>query len=462
MKKLRRLMAMMVAGLIIGTGMVPALAGNEDAPAEIMDEVRGILKRDYVRELTLEQLKKPTIDEILQGQNDPYTVYMTAEQYKEFVDGIESEFSGIGVYVAMEEGGMRITEPIEGSPAIKSGLRAGDLIIEANGYSLAGAVYEEAAAKTMGEAGTTVVLKIKRDDNIFDVKVTRARVHVPEIKSEVIDGHIGYVDINSFGNETGGRFKKAVDDLKSKNVDSWIFDLRSNGGGYLTTARILAGYFIDTQKAVVVKNRFREDSETGIDIGDIGNGKVIFLINPYSASASEVLSGALKDYEKASFLGNLSFGKGSVQVMYPLSNGDFIKVTIDNFYSPEENVINHVGIEPDLNTFGFDALETAKMLLSGDSHDVKDLKYKIGPQEFYIDDRALENEDVKKMYEDLFKDENLSFEEKSKLLTIKDRWLKAKFQDDEEAMAKWHGEAEALRRANGFSGGHDGEAVISN
>lgn len=447
MNKLKKFMVMMMAGLMVVTSTVPVWAANEDAPKEMMGEIRNILKNAYVKDIPPEQMKKDTIDEILAGFRDPYTVYMTAEQHKEFIDGIESEFSGIGVYIAMEAGGMRITEPIENSPALKAGLKTGDLIIAADEHSLVGTVYEEAAAKTMGEPGTKVMLTVDRDGEIFKVEVTRAKVHVPEIKKEIIDGHIGYIDINTFGNETPARFKDAVNELNNANVDSWIFDLRSNGGGYLWAARVLLGYFIDDQKAVVVKNRFREDSETGIDLGDVGTGNIIFLINPYSASASEVLSGALKDYEKASFLGTLSFGKGSVQTMYQLSNGDMIKVTIDNFYSPEKNVINHVGIEPDLNTHGFDALEVAKMLYSGNEFDEKDLSYKIGPQTFYIDDEMLKDPEINKMYETFFKDPKLSYTDKTKIETLKDRWIRAKLEDNEELMTKWHNEAEAIRNA---------------
>jgi carboxyl-terminal processing protease len=452
MNKAKKLIAMLLAGTMVVSAGAPVFAANEDAPPEMMGEIRNILKQAYVEEIPEEKLAKSTIDEILEGYQDPYTVYQTREQYEDFIDGIENEFSGIGVYIEMIEQGMMITSPIEGSPAKKAGLKEGDIIIGAGGYDLKGASYAEAAAKTMGEPGTKVMLKIKRGEEIFELEVTRAKIQVPEVTHEVLNNHIGYVDINTFGNETPKHFGDAVEALKKENVDSWIFDLRSNGGGYLWAARVLAGYFVDSKKVVVIKGREGESAETGVNLGDIGDGKVIVLINPYSASASEVLSGALKDYQKATFVGNLSFGKGSVQVMYPLSNNDMLKVTIDHFYSPNKNTINHVGVEPDINTRGFDALEVAKMLLSGDSTDMMDPRYKIGPQNFYIDDKLMRNEESFEMYAKLFQDDEFNYIDKTRIETLRDRWVKAKILGNIEDQTKWKNEIEKIRKAKGLEG----------
>lgn len=434
----------MIAALVLGVIGSAAFATNNQG---ILGEVKEILKQDYVVQLTDTQLKAKTIDELLKSLDDPHTTYMKKSVYEDFINGIENTFSGIGVYIEMEKEGIRILEPIEGSPAERVGLQKGDLIIKAKGQALEGLNSDAALALVKGKKGTYVMLTIKRGTTTFDVNVMRDEIHAPIIKSKILEGHIGYIDIDSFGSDTATDFGKAVEKLKKEKVDSWIIDLRSNGGGYLWTARAIAGYFVDTDTVVRVKNKQRETAYSGLDLGDIGQGPVVFLINEYSASASEVLTAAIKDHRKATVLGHISYGKGSVQTGYTLSNGDVLKVTIDHFYSPLGKTINKVGITPDLNTGRANALDVAALLLSGKSTDKKDISYQLGPNKLYIDDAKLQTEAGKRIYKEVFNPEPLTYKQKSEISNIQDKWWKAYGNNDKVLMEKLHDEAEKIRKS---------------
>lgn len=446
-------------GCALGCAFILGSAALATNNSDVLGEVKQVLKEDYVSEITADQLKLKTVDELLKSLNDPYTTYMKKEAYKEFIDGIEQTFSGIGVYIEMEKTGIRILEPIKNSPAESAGLLAGDLIIEAKGKSLEGMSNDEAISLVRGEAGTYVTLKIKRGTSTFDVNVRRENITMPIITTEHLDGHIGYIDVNSFGNDTAIDFGEAIKSLKKDGVDSWIVDLRSNGGGYLWTARAMAGFFIDTDTVVKIKNKTRETEYYGFDFGDIGDAPVVFLINQYSASASEVLAAAIKDHEKATMVGNISFGKGSVQTGYTLSNGDVLKVTIDHFYSPLGNQINHIGITPDLNTGKVDAKEVARLLFSGSEKDKADIKYLLGPNMFYIDDKKIVDKTYGELYRTVFNPEKLDYTQVSELNNLADKWWKAYMVDDKAKMDSIHKEAEKIRQSAGISNGADGSKL---
>ncbi|AET70682.1 C-terminal processing peptidase [Desulfosporosinus orientis DSM 765] len=335
-------------------------------------EIRSLLKTQYVEPVSDEVLNAPTIEAMLEKLGDPHTMYFTPEEYQEFVGSINMSFTGIGIHIEMVPEGVEVLSVVPGSPAEEVGLNSGDVIIRADGESLAGLSSDEAVNILRGPEGSTVRLRVNRGEEMLDLEVTRAEVSEPTVTGEVLDGHIGYLDLNSFGKDTPEEFEAAVNKLADEKVDSWIVDLRNNGGGFLSSALDLAGYFIGPDIAVRIKDRSGDLSPyEAIDHDFTFSQRVIFLINENSASASEILTAAVKDYKKATIVGTTSYGKGSVQSMFPLENGGVLKMTVDHFYSPLGNEIDKVGISPNVVIQQADSLKAAELMLADSTQALK-------------------------------------------------------------------------------------------
>ncbi|MBC2721737.1 S41 family peptidase [Desulfosporosinus sp.] len=348
--------------------MMLSTATTVKASEDVLPEIRSLLRTQYVEVVSKEILNAPTIEEMLERLGDPHTMYFTPEQYQDFLETIDMSFTGIGIHIEMLAEGVKVLSVIAGSPAEEVGLKPGDVIIRADGLSLAGLSSEEAVSLLRGLEGSTVQLHVKRGTETQDLQVTRRAVNEPTVTGQVLSEHIGYLDLNSFGNDTPEEFKTLVDQLKDQNVDSWIVDLRDNGGGYLSSALDLAGFFIGPDVAVQIKDR------TGIlypykvrDPGWIMDQRIIVLINENSASASEILAAAVKDHDKAALVGTTTYGKGTVQSMFPLENGGVLKMTVDHFYSPEGHEIDKVGVSPNVTIQHSDALKAAVLMLTNSS-----------------------------------------------------------------------------------------------
>jgi len=335
------------------------------ASEDVLTEIRSLLQTQYVEPVSSEVLNAPTVEEMLERLGDPHTRYFTPEEYEDFVGSIDMRFTGIGIHIEMLPEGVEVLAVISGSPAEEVGLNPGDVIIRADGQSLAGLSSEEAVSLLRGLEGSTVQLRVKSGTETRDLKVTRRAITEPTVTGKVLGGHIGYLDLNSFGNETPEEFEEAVNFLKSQNVDSWIVDLRDNGGGYLSSALDLAGYFIGPDVAVRIKDR--EGNLFPYKVQDPGwrmNQRIIVLINENSASASEILAAAVKDHDKAILVGTTTYGKGTVQSMFPLENGGVLKMTVDHFYSPQGHEIDKAGVSPNVVLQNADSLKAAELMLS--------------------------------------------------------------------------------------------------
>jgi carboxyl-terminal processing protease len=331
-----------------------------------LTEVRDLIESGYVNSVDNSLLSASSIDEMLNRLGDPYTVYFTAEEYQEFINSMDNTFSGIGVYIEMLPEGVRITSVMSGSPAEEAGLKAEDIIIKAAGQTLAGLSQEMATGLLRGPDGSIVQLTILRGEETIELNVMRRAIEVPTVTGEILNGHIGYIGILSFGATTPAGFEKIVNELKGQGVDSWIIDLRDNPGGYLSSALSLAGFFIGDQTAVQTKDRTGNLTPyPGVKQVTTFTAPVMFLTNEYSASASEILAGVVKDYKKATIIGNRTYGKGSVQSMFSLSDGGVLKMTVAKFYSPFGNEINHIGINPDVKILESDPKRLAELLLDG-------------------------------------------------------------------------------------------------
>ncbi len=350
--------------ILILSNAATVLASDVD----VLSEIRSLLQNQYVNPVPTDVLNAPTVDETLKRLGDPHTMYFSPEEYQGFVGSIEMRFYGIGIHIDMEAEGVRVVSVISGSPAEDVGLKAGDLIVRADGQSLAGLSAEEAVNILRGPDGSAVLISVQQGTETKDYIVTRRAISEPTVTGDVLDGHIGYLDLNSFGSETATEFQTAVNRLRSLNVNGWIVDLRDNGGGYLSSALDLAGYFIGPDVVVRVQDRTGTVTQyKAPDHGFILSQPVIFLINEYSASASEILTAAVKDHQKARLVGTTTYGKGTVQSMFTLSNGGVLKMTVARFSSPLGYDTDKVGVNPDVVIKQADSLRAAELMLAGET-----------------------------------------------------------------------------------------------
>ncbi len=343
--------------------LFPAIAPAEE---NIIDEVRYLLGKYYVDPVPAETLSAASIEDILKRLGDPNTTYFTPEGYQDFVNSINMNVCGIGVRIDAAPEGIHIISVFEDSPAKEAGLQPGDIIMEADGQNLAGLSSEEAASFIRGPAGASVKLTVKRGPNTFDLLITRREVHAPTVTGKVLENHAGYIAIDTFGNDTPAELKAMINNLDGQNPDCWIIDLRNNSGGYVSSALSIAGFFLGDNVAMQIKGRdnitytytaYKHDYEF--------KQPIILLVNGYSASASEIVAGAIKDYQKATIVGSLTYGKGTAQNIYMLSNGGALKMTVYRFYSPEGNTIDKTGVTPEITINKADFLRAAELLFSG-------------------------------------------------------------------------------------------------
>lgn len=354
---------MLVLILMLSTSST-VLAAN----VNILPEIRLLLQNRYVDPVSAEVLNAPTVDETLIRLGDPHTMYFSPEEYQSFLGSIDMHFTGIGIHIEMEAAGVRVISVISGSPAEEVGVKAGDLIVRAAGKSLAGLSSEEAVNILRGLEGSTVQISVQQGTETKVYTVTRKEISEPTVTGDVLDGHIGYLDLNSFGSDTAAEFETVVNRLRSQKIDGWIVDLRDNGGGYLSSAFDLAGYFIGPDVVVSIKDRTGTVTQyKAQDHGFTLSQPVIFLTNENSASASELLAAAVKDHQKGRLVGTTTYGKGTVQSMFGLSNEGVLKMTVNRFYSPLGHEINKVGVTPDVEIKQADSLKSAELMLAGEA-----------------------------------------------------------------------------------------------
>lgn len=372
------------------------------AASSTMSEAKEIIKAYYVKDIPDSLLDSASsVDEMVNSLGDPHSSYFTADEYKEFTNSINNTFSGIGIYLDIVPEGIKVVSVIENSPAKEAGIVEGDIITEAGGVSLSGMSSEEAVTYVKGPDGTSVHLSVKRGDSVLSYDVVRRAITEPTVTGGMI-GNLAYIELYTFGEDTSVEFGKLLSDLKKNNPSGYIIDLRNNPGGYLLTAVDLAGYFIPGNPALLVRDRSGyQDTYSAPSTYEPFDKPVVFLINGNSASASEILTSAVKDYKKAFVIGSTSYGKGTVQSMFQLSDGSVLKITVYNFFSPLGNIIDKVGITPDLETGYADPLKAAELLLgdsSGSSDKTGYIKVGIEGQSFEIDLKKAELPGYKEAY----------------------------------------------------------------
>ncbi len=289
---------------------------------------------------------------LVSAGGDPYTIYLDAAQAKVLSDDLDGQLSGIGAQIAIKNNILTVVAPVPGTPADKAGLRPGDVIEDINNQDTTTMGIDVAVAKIRGKADTNVTLKIARSGApaAFNVTITRANIQVPSVNWSVKDGNIGYIRITTFGSDTADLMDKAATQLVAQGAKKIILDLRNNGGGYLTAGVSVANEFLPAGKTIVTTRDgdVVTDSETAKSGGQLVGLPTIVLVNVGSASASEIVAGALHDNGAAKLLGETTFGKGSVQDIINLSGGAELKVTVAHWYTPGGININKAGLKPDI------------------------------------------------------------------------------------------------------------------
>ena len=315
-----------------------------------LNDLYGMLKTNYDGNIDPSKVLDAAKAGLVSAAGDPYTVYLDAADAKSLSDQLNGALSGIGAEVGLKNNYLTIIAPIDSTPASKAGLRAGDIIAKINGADTSGLTVDAAVAEIRGKAGTSVTLAIVRGNNpAFDVKITRANITVPSVTSSIKNGDVGYIQIREFGSDTSTLIDQAATSVKQQGATKIILDLRDNPGGFLDAGVTVASEFLPEGKTIVSE---RTDGKTTGTQTVTTQGKLvglptIVLVNGGSASASEIVSGALHDNGAAKLVGVQTFGKGSVQDIKNLPGGAELKVTIAHWYTPNGININKKGITPD-------------------------------------------------------------------------------------------------------------------
>ena len=322
---------------------------------DIFGEVLEKINKDYVDEVDQSKAMDAAINGLLQSL-DPYSAYMTPESFENMQTETSGEFGGLGIEVGMEAGVVKVISPIDNTPASKAGLKAGDYIVKIENVQVQGKTLMEAVDLMRGPVGSSIEITVRRRGvkKALIFNITRESIEVQSVKSELIDKNIGYIRLTSFNDNSSQQIKKKINNLnQNKNLKGFILDLRNNPGGLLSQAIKISDFFLDNGEIVSTKSRkVSENRKWFARKGDITDGKtLIVLINYGSASASEIVAGALKDHKRAIILGESSYGKGSVQSIIPLKNKGAIRLTVAKYYLPSGKSISEVGVTPDIVVF---------------------------------------------------------------------------------------------------------------
>jgi len=319
---------------------------------DLFGEVLEKINKEYVDEINQSESMDSAINGLLQSL-DPYSSYMSPEIFEEMQTETSGEFGGIGIEVSMEAGVVKVITPIDDTPASKAGLKAGDYIVKINDIQVQGKSLSEAVDLMRGPVGSGIELTVRRrgTKKALTFNVVREIIEVQSVKSELLENNIGYLRLTSFNDNSSQQIKKQIKKLKkNKNLNSYILDLRNNPGGLLTQAIKISDFFLEDGEIVSTKSRKKSENRKWFaKKGDILDGKTLLvLINYGSASASEIVAGALKDHKRAILVGENSYGKGSVQSIIPLKNKGAIRLTVAKYYLPSGKSISEVGVRPDI------------------------------------------------------------------------------------------------------------------
>lgn len=327
-----------------------ALGFNEQGFSNLMRFITAyrFIETKYVNDTDDVKLIDGAIDGMVKSLNDPHSNYLSPKMYKTLMEQTEGSFAGIGVVMGMDnEQKIHIVGIMENSPGQKAGLQEGDEILAVDGVPVTQIAFDEVAAHVRGQAGTDVVLTIMRDNANQDITITRDNIKLKTVGHKMLDNNIGYIQIVSFSEDTANEFNEAYNDLKNQGMKALVLDLRNNPGGLLTTCVEIAKKLVPKGEIVSIVDK-QGNKETYSSSLEAPEYPLVVLINKNSASASEILSGAIQDTKTGTIIGNTSYGKGSVQTILPMFEDDAVKLTIAKYYTPSGRSIDGTGITPDI------------------------------------------------------------------------------------------------------------------
>ena len=319
---------------------------------DLFGEVLEKINKEYVDEINQSESMDSAINGLLQSL-DPYSSYMSPEIFDEMQTETSGEFGGLGIEVSMESGVVKVISPIDDTPASKAGIKAGDFIVKINDIQVQGKTLSEAVDLMRGPVGSGIELTVRRrgEKKALIFNIVREIIEIQSVKVDVLKDNIGYIRLTSFNENSSNQINKKINELENnKKVNAYILDLRNNPGGLLSQAIKISDFFLDNGEIVSTKSRKNSENRKWFaKKGDLTKGKtLIVLINYGSASASEIVAGALKDHKRAILLGENSYGKGSVQSIIPLKNRGAIRLTVAKYYLPSGKSISEVGVSPDI------------------------------------------------------------------------------------------------------------------
>ena len=332
----------------------PVVAAENDVykKIDLFGEVLEKINKEYVDEINQSESMDAAIDGLLQSL-DPYSAYMSPEIFNEMQTETSGEFGGLGIEVNMESGVVKVISPIDDTPASRAGIKAGDYIIKIDDIQVQGKSLSEAVDLMRGPVGSSIILTVRRigQKKALTFEIVREIIQIKSVKADLLKNNVGYLRLTSFNENSGDQIREQIREFeKNGNINSYILDLRNNPGGLLSQAIRISDFFLDNGEIVSTKSRkASENRKWFAKKGDLIGGKtLVVLINYGSASASEIVAGALQDHKRAIILGENSYGKGSVQSIIPLKNKGAIRLTVAKYYLPSGKSISEVGVSPDI------------------------------------------------------------------------------------------------------------------
>lgn len=324
-------------------------SNNDDELTKTLKGIEEIIDKYYLKDVDEQKAIDGAIQGYIEALGDEYTEYIPADEMKEYTQDIMGNFVGIGIYMIQntEENTIEVLSPIKDSPAEKAGILAGDIIVGVDGVNYTGDEIDTVANNIKGEEGTTVKIEIRRGEETLTFDIERAKVITNPVLSEKLENNIGYLQITSFDEGTAEDFENKFNSLKDQGITSLIIDLRNNGGGIVEEALQIIDYIVPKGQEILItvdKDQKEEIEKSKDDV--LIDMPIVVLVNEYSASASEIVAGALKDLNEATLVGKTTYGKGVIQQLLSLSNGAGLKVTVEEYYTPNRTKIDRVGIKP--------------------------------------------------------------------------------------------------------------------
>ena len=352
MTKYLKIIFITLLSFLLNNSSISAGENNIYDKIDLFGEVLDKINKEYVEEINQSDVMDAAINGVLQSL-DPYSGYMSPEILKEMQTETKGEFGGLGIEVGMEAGVVKVISPLDNSPAERVGVKAGDYIVKINNTQVQGKSLAEAVELMRGPVGTDINITVRRrgEKKALNFKITREIIEIKSVKSNIIDDEVGYIRLTSFNENSSDQVKKNIKNFKKeKKIKKFILDLRNNPGGLLTQAVKISDFFLEHGEIVSTKGRKKiENRKYFAKKGDLINGEtLVVLINYGSASASEIVAGALQDHKRAILVGESSYGKGSVQSIIPLNNKGAIRLTISKYYLPSGKSISEVGVTPDI------------------------------------------------------------------------------------------------------------------